>query len=105
VARKSTNSVRIHHSRLAPPGADDDDIGLAAFERAEARIVQHCRESLVRTLKVYSRGSEADPVRLAAITITGLFADMIGAVPGRTDLLDAINRAIEPAGLRLVPRE
>jgi hypothetical protein len=97
MARKHGMSARTRQG-IEPPIEDDD----AAYPIRDRLVVSHCREQLLATIKLHNEND--DPLRLAVVTVSGMFVDMLVGLRRRTDLLNVVNSAIAGSGLELVLR-
>ena len=64
-------------------------------------VVQVARTALTRTIEQYSPPG-TDVLAIAAVAVSGMFADLISGLPANSELVEAVNRQIEQSGYRLV---
>jgi hypothetical protein len=70
------------------------------FDSADEQVVKAGRQALWLTIE---RLSPERTMPLCCVAISGLFADMLTASSGASDLAQVINGQIEQAGWRLIP--
>jgi hypothetical protein len=69
--------------------------------REQDIVVRTARHALTRTIEQYSpAGTDTAPI--AAVAISGMFADLVARLSMAPDLVGIINRQIERSGYRLV---
>lgn len=82
--------------------ADEDEPGAPAYGAHERLIVASARHMIAQHIQAQAR--HTDVLMLTAVTVTGLFCDLISTMRIHPDMLAVINRGIADAGLEVVPR-
>jgi hypothetical protein len=79
---------------------DDDE---PSYGRSDAFIVQVARNRLAKVVEDYS-GPGTNKLALAAVAISGLFADLVSTLSSKPDIIAVINQQLASAGLEVVEK-
>jgi hypothetical protein len=70
--------------------------------RGEAMVIDLVRQALGKAIEDYSPDGANRPA-LAAVAVSGMFADLVGVLSTAPELVEVINRQLAACGFELVP--